>query len=91
MTSDLKKRVKEVLLYYIQMIVILLLFHVIMFCISGDQMKYDILAIVPWEIGVALFLMLILGEQYRVEKQKNKDLSERIRKLELEKEKIINR
>ena len=91
MTSPTWDRCKELLLYYFQVISILLAFHIIMFAISGDPVKYNILGIIPWEAGLLLFLLIVLGEQQRVDKKKLNNRDEKIKQLEAELDKIKNR
>ena len=90
MMSPWMERAKELLLYYFQVACILLAFHIIMFCISGDAVKYDILAIIPWEAGILLFLLIVLGEQQRVDKKKLNNRDEKIKQLQEELDKIKN-
>ena len=82
---------RERFLDLIRIVALLLTFHVLMFALSGDPEKYDILAIIPIEAGIVIFLIILLGEQMRVHKFEIEEKDDKIVELESELRKLKTR
>lgn len=82
---------RERFLDLIRIVALLLTFHILMFALSGDPEKYDILSIIPIEAGVVIFLIILLGEQMRVHKFDIEEKDDKIAELESELVKLKKR
>ena len=82
---------RERFLDLIRIVALLLSFHILMFALSGDPEKYDILAIIPIEAGIVIFLIILLGEQMRVHKFEIEEKDDKIVELESELRKLKTR
>lgn len=82
---------RERFLDLIRIVALLLTFHMLMFALSGDPEKYDILSIIPIEAGVVIFLIILLGEQMRVHKFDIEEKDDKIAELESELVKLKKR
>jgi len=82
---------RERFLDLIRIIAMLLSFHIVMFALSGDPEKYDILSIIPVEAGFVVFLIVLLGEQMRITKFEIEEKDDKIQQLEKELELLKKR